>query len=78
MAAEIKLSKVEYVFREGETASYAYMLKEGSVSIVKSGVDGLVKLNDEQAGIIFCEMARQLIIQPVTVQKKKLANLIVT
>lgn len=57
MAAEIKLSKGEYVFREGETASYAYMLKEGSVSIVKSGVDGLVKLTEAQAGMIFGEMA---------------------
>jgi hemolysin D len=57
MAAEIKLSKGEYVFREGETASYAYMLKEGSVSIVKSGVDGVVKLTEAQAGMIFGEMA---------------------
>ena len=57
MAAEIKLSKGEYVFREGETASYAYMLKEGSVSIVKSGVDGLVQLTEAQAGMIFGEMA---------------------
>jgi len=57
MAAEIKLSKGEYVFREGETANYAYMLKEGSVSIVKSSVDGPVELTEAKQGMIFGEMA---------------------
>ena len=57
MAAEIKLSRGEYVFREGETASYAYMLNEGSVSIVKSSVDGPVTLTEAKAGMIFGEMA---------------------
>jgi hemolysin D len=57
MTAEIKLSKGEHVFREGESASYAYMLNEGSVSIVKSSVDGLVQLTEVQEGMIFGEMA---------------------
>jgi hemolysin D len=57
MAAEIKLTKGEYIFREGESASYAYMLKEGAVSIVKSSADGPVPLTEVEPGMIFGEMA---------------------
>ena len=57
MAAEIKLTKGEYIFREGESASYAYMLKEGAVSIVKSSADGPVSLTEVEPGMIFGEMA---------------------
>ena len=29
-----------YIFREGESAQYAYVLKSGTVEIVKLGADG--------------------------------------
>ena len=57
MAAEIKFTKGDYVFREGESASYAYMLKDGTVSIIKSSVDGPIVLSEVEPGMIFGEMA---------------------
>ncbi|MFQ3326719.1 MAG: CRP-like cAMP-binding protein, partial [Salibacteraceae bacterium] len=57
MAAEIKFTKGDYVFREGESASYAYMLKDGTVSIIKSSVDGPIILSEVEPSMIFGEMA---------------------
>ena len=34
------IPKGEYIFREGETARYAYVLQSGIVDIVKIGSDG--------------------------------------
>ena len=47
-----------YIFREGESAQYAYVLQSGTVAIVKLGADGeavLVELSEK--GQIFGEMA---------------------
>ena len=47
-----------YIFREGESAQYAYVLKSGTVEIVKLGADGesvIAELTEK--GKIFGEMA---------------------
>lgn len=47
-----------YVFREGESADYAYILKEGAVEIVKTGADGdLILATLSEPNTIFGEMA---------------------
>jgi HlyD family secretion protein len=51
------LSRGEYVFREGETGGYAYILNEGEVEIVKSSPDGTMVLQDVEKGALFGEMA---------------------
>ena len=40
MAADNFYPKGEYIFREGESADFAYVLKAGSVEILKTGIDG--------------------------------------
>ena len=58
MVADNFYPKGEFVFREGESADYAYVLKEGSVEIVKTSIDGdLVLAELDQPNTIFGEMA---------------------
>lgn len=58
MSASQKIPKGEYVFREGETAKYAYVLQSGEVDIVKIGSDGdLALFTINQKNQIFGEMA---------------------
>ena len=40
MADERTLTGGEYLFREGESADYGYVVKTGQIEIVKSGIDG--------------------------------------
>ena len=50
--------KGSYIFREGETARYAYVLQTGTVEIVKLGIDGedtLAEISEPKT--IFGEMA---------------------
>ncbi len=44
MATERFYPKGEFIFREGESADYAYVLNGGSIEIVKTGIDGDVVL----------------------------------
>ena len=58
MATDRILPKGEYIFREGESADYAYVLKDGDVEILKTGIDGEVVLATlEKANTLFGEMA---------------------
>ena len=58
MAADNFYPKGEFVFREGESADYAYVLKSGSVDILKTGVDGeLILATLDQPNALFGEMA---------------------
>ena len=47
----------DYIFKEGETGGYAYLLEEGSVEIVKLTPKGLSVLVTLQKGTLFGEMA---------------------
>ncbi len=47
----------DYIFKEGETGGYAYLLEEGSVEIVKLTPKGLSVLVTLQKGALFGEMA---------------------
>ena len=47
----------DYIFKEGETGGYAYLLEEGSVEIVKLTPKGLSVLVTLQKGSLFGEMA---------------------
>ena len=44
MATDRSLPKGEFIFREGESADYAYVLKAGSVELLKMGLEGEVVL----------------------------------
>ena len=58
MSSDLKFPKGAYLFREGETARYAYVLKSGAIEIVKMGVDGATVLSElEEQNKIFGEMA---------------------
>ncbi len=58
MAGEKFYPKGEFIFREGESADYAYVLNSGSVEIVKTGIDGDVVLAVlETPSTLFGEMA---------------------
>ena len=58
MATEKFYPKGEYVFREGESADFAYILTSGTLEIVKTGIDGDVVLAVlEDANTLFGEMA---------------------
>ena len=57
MSENLNLRTGEFVFREGETANYAYVLVEGDVEIVKSTGDGYLTLTTIEKGAIFGEMA---------------------
>ena len=47
----------DYIFKEGETGGYAYLLEQGSVEIVKLTPKGLSVLVTLQKGTLFGEMA---------------------
>jgi len=47
----------EYIFREGESAAYAYVIKSGAVEIVKNSASGVQVLAELTAPTIFGEMA---------------------
>ena len=58
MAGEKFYPKGEFIFREGESADYAYVLNSGSVEIIKIGIDGDVVLAVlENPNTLFGEMA---------------------
>ena len=58
MSNDLNFPKGAYLFREGETARYAYVLKSGAIEIVKMGVDGETVLTElEEPNQIFGEMA---------------------
>ena len=57
MSNDLNFPKGAYLFREGETARYAYVLKSGAIEIVKMGVDGEAVLTElEEPNQIFSEM----------------------
>ena len=47
----------EYIFREGESAAYAYVVKSGTVEITKHSSDGEQVLAELVAPTLFGEMA---------------------
>jgi hemolysin D len=57
MAEKLNYKAGEYVFREGETANYAYVLNDGQVDIIKTTEDGYLTLAKISKGTIFGEMA---------------------
>ena len=57
MAAERTLTGGEYLFREGESADYGYVVKSGQIEIIKSGIDGEIVLAELGPGSLFGEMA---------------------
>lgn len=58
MANERFYPKGEFIFREGESADYAYVLNSGSVEIVKTGIDGDIVLAAlDTPSTLFGEMA---------------------
>ena len=57
MADERTLTGGEFLFREGESADYGYVVKTGKIEIVKSGVDGEIILTELGPGSLFGEMA---------------------
>ena len=57
MPDERTLAKGEYLFREGESAVYGYIIKSGRLVIVKSGLDGERVLGELGAGGLLGEMA---------------------
>ena len=58
MAKDNFYPKGEFVFREGESADFAYILKSGSVEILKTGIDGEIVLATlDEPNKIFGEMA---------------------
>ena len=58
MSNDQNIPKGSYIFREGESARYAYVLQSGTVEILKLGIDGETSLAElEQKNTIFGEMA---------------------
>ena len=57
MPADKTFRQGEYVFKEGETGGYAYLLEGGSVEIVKLTPKGLSVLVTLEKGSLFGEMA---------------------
>ncbi len=57
MAAERTLTGGEYLFREGESADYGYVVKSGQIEIIKSGIEGEIVLAELGPGSLFGEMA---------------------
>ncbi len=53
----IELTKGSYLFEEGQGASFAYVLKEGAIEIVRDSTDGIQVLGKVEKGAIFGEMA---------------------
>ena len=57
MAEVRSLTSGEFLFREGESAEYGYVVKSGQVDIVKSGIEGEMVLAELGPGSLFGEMA---------------------
>ena len=57
MSNKINLKSGEYLFREGESANYAYVVDEGEVEIVKASANGNIILALIPKGAIIGEMA---------------------
>ena len=57
MADVRSLTGGEFLFREGESAEYGYVVKSGQVDIVKSGLEGEMVLAELGPGSLFGEMA---------------------
>ena len=57
MTSERTLVVGEYLFREGESAEFAYIIKSGVIEVVKSGLDGEIVLAEIKPGSLFGEMA---------------------
>ncbi len=58
MTTDRFLPKGEFIFREGESADYAYVLKAGSVEILKTGLEGeIILANLDTPNALFGEMA---------------------
>ena len=57
MADVRSLTSGEFLFREGESAEYGYVVKSGQVDIVKSGIEGEMVLAELGPGSLFGEMA---------------------
>ena len=58
MSNEQNIPKGSYIFREGESARYAYVLQSGTIEILKLGIDGETPLAElEEKNTIFGEMA---------------------
>ena len=57
MPNERNLATGEYLFREGESAAYGYVIKSGRVVIIKSGLDGERILVELGPGSLFGELA---------------------
>ena len=55
--ADKSFADSEYIFREGESAAYAYVIKSGTVEITKHSADGEQVLAELVAPTIFGEMA---------------------
>ena len=55
--ADKSFANSEYIFREGESAAYAYVIKSGAVEITKHSADGEQVLAELVAPTIFGEMA---------------------
>ena len=53
----VELNKGSYLFEEGQGASFAYVLKEGEIEIVRDSTDGIQVLGKVEKGAIFGEMA---------------------
>ena len=52
-----EISSGDYLFEEGNTASFAYILLDGEIQIVKNTHDGEQILGDVEKNSIFGEMA---------------------
>ncbi len=50
----------EYIFREGESAAYAYVIKSGVVEIVKNSASGVQVLAELTPPTIFGEAGQDL------------------
>ena len=57
MAKSRTLTADEYLFREGESAEYGYVVKSGQMEIVKTSVTGEIVLAELGPGSLFGEMA---------------------
>ena len=54
---KMNIPRGDYVFSEGDTARFAYILQEGHIEIVKRSRDGEVRLGEVEKGQVFGEMA---------------------
>ncbi len=53
----LNLQNSEFVFREGDTAQFAYVLKSGTIEVLRMGSNGEIILGTVSEGEVFGEMA---------------------